>query len=131
MQLALKYDAAVAGADDWALRLAWLRRAVDVIGHKEVAFKLDIAPSNLTDALLERERKDVKAKWFDVVLRMEQLPDEMRTEYVRMTNEMHGFKAPERHKPRTPEEENREIRALLMQHAPVVLALVEKELGSR
>jgi hypothetical protein len=129
MQLALSYDPAHAGSDDWSLEIAWLRRAVDVIGHKELAYKLDIAPSQLTDALLERERKDVKAKWVKTILRM--VPEDMRAEYLRIVNTAHGYKAPERTKPRTPEEENREIRTILLQHAPALLQLVDKELGNR
>lgn len=54
MQLALAYDASHAGADDWTEIIAWFRRAVDVLGHKEVAFKLDIGPSQLADALFEQ-----------------------------------------------------------------------------
>lgn len=129
VQLVLSYDPAHSGADDWQERLAWLRRAVDVLGHKEVAYKLDVQPSQLTDALLERERKDVKAKWFDTVLRM--VSEDMRAEYIRMLNTTHGYKAPERQKPRTAEEENREMRTLLDKHAPALLALIEKELGNR
>jgi hypothetical protein len=127
MQLALAYDAAHAGADDWSLMLAWLRRAVDVIGHKEVAYKLDIAPSQLTDALLERERKDVKAKWLPTVARM--APEEMRTEYVRLVNTSLGYEVPKRARLRTPEEELRDMRELLKREAPGVLALVDKEMG--
>ena len=129
MQLALQYDAAHVGADRWAQKLAWLRRAVDVIGHKEVAYKLDVAPSNLTDALLERERKDVKAKWFETVLAMQALPEEMRAEYVRMTCDSHGYEMPKKKALRTPEEELREMRAALGRLAPAVLSLVEKEIG--
>jgi hypothetical protein len=128
MQLALAYDASHVGAALWARKLAWLRRAVDVLGHKEVAFKLDVAPSNLTDALLERERKDVKAKWFDVVLAMP-LPAEMKAEYVRMTCDALGYEMPERRRTKTAEEELRELRQLLKANAPVVLALVDKEMG--
>jgi hypothetical protein len=127
MQLALTYDAAHAGADDWAVELAWLRRAVDVIGHKEVAFKLDIAPSQLTDALLERERKDVKAKWVATILRM--VPEEMRAEYMRIVSNAHGYETPKKRKALTPEQELREMRALLKREAPAVLSLVDKELG--
>src|SRR5688572_29596796 len=128
MQLALNYDAAHVGADLWAQKLAWLRRAVDVLGHKEVAFKLDVAPSNLTDALLERERKDVKAKWFDVVLAMD-LPSEMRAEYVRLTCDACGYEMPERKRTKTAEEELRETRELLKTIAPALLVIVDKEMG--
>lgn len=126
MQLALSYDPAHAGSDDWALELAWLRRAVDVIGHKDLAYKLDIAPSQLTDALLERERKDVKAKWLKTILRM--VPEAMRQEYFGLLAGQHGYVVT-RVKLRTPEEELREMRELLKREAPGVLAIVDKELG--
>lgn len=123
------YDAAHAGADQWALELAWLRRAVDVLGHKEVAYKLDVQPSQLTDALLERERKDIKAKWFATVLRMPGLPEEMRAEWLRLACESLGYEAPKRKRTMTPEEELRELRRVLKEQAPMVLALAEKEMG--
>lgn len=129
MQLALTYSAEHVGDQNWQLRLTWLRRAVDVIGHKEVAFVLDIAPSNLTDALLERERKDVKGKWFDRIIAMPQLPSEMRTEYLRLLCVQLGYEMPERKRVKTAEEELAELRALLKINAPVVLALVDKEMG--
>jgi hypothetical protein len=126
MQLALNYDAAHAGADDWTEVLAWFRRAVDVLGHKEVAYKLDIAPSQLTDALLERERKDVKAKWFRTVLRM--CSESMRREYLDIEARQLGYEVKPLKK-RTPEQELRDMRELLKREAPGVLALVDKELG--
>lgn len=129
MQLALKYNPTTAGADDWNDDLAWLKRAVDVIGPKEVAYALDIGPTLLSDALREQERKFIKAKWFKIVLRMPALPDEMRAEYVRMINAQNGFKKPERIQPKTPEESRRQERAWLAQHAPAVLAMMDKEVG--
>ncbi len=126
-QLALVYDAGTEGTTAWAERLEWLRRAVDLVGHKEVAYVLNVKPSNLTDALHERERKDIKAKWFDTVLRM--VPQEMRAEYLRILCVPLGFDAPKPIRKRTTAEENREIRELLRTQAPAVLALVEKEFG--
>lgn len=128
MQLALSYDAAYVGADVWQQKLAWLRRAVDVLGHKDVAFKLDIAPSQLTDALLERERKDIKAKWFDVVLAMS-LPFEMRAEYVRITCEALDYETPKPKQKKTKEQLLREQHDWLEQNAPAVLAMMRKDIG--
>ena len=126
MQLALAYDPAHAGADDWSEVLAWVRRAVDVLGHKEVAYKLDIAPSQLTDALLERERKDVKAKWIATIRRM--CPESLKREYLEIVARQDGYEV-NRRKTRTPEEELREMRELLRREAPAMLALVDKEMG--
>ncbi len=127
MQLALVYDAAHVGAADWDAELGWFRRAIDVLGHKEVAYKLDVQPSNLADALHERERKDVKGKWIATVRRM--VPEALLVEHLRLINTLHGFDAPKRSKPMTPAEENREIRELLRTHAPAMLTLIDKELG--
>ena len=125
-QLGLQYDAAHAGADDWTEILAWFRRAVDCLGNKEVAYRLDIAPSQLTDALNERERKDVKAKWIAVVLRMS--APSIVDEYFTIIGKHHRYEC-KRQRVRTPEEELRETRELLRTQAPAVLALVDKEMG--
>jgi hypothetical protein len=126
MQLALVYDAAHAGADDWREILSWFWRAVEVVNHKEVAFRLDIAPSQLTDAMHERDRKDVKAKWIYTVLRM--CPESLVREYVEIVGRLHGYEV-KKQRVRTPEEELREMRELLKREAPGVLAIVEKEMG--
>lgn len=125
-QLSLVYDAAHAGADVWSEELAWLRRAVDVIGHKELAYKLDVQPSQLTDALLERERKDVKAKWIATALFM--VPEALCREYLVIVARKHGYTV-ERIKTRTAGEELRETREVIKRLAPAVLALVDEELG--
>lgn len=127
MQLALSYSPMHAGAEDWERELAWLRRVVDVLGHKFVAGELDIAPSQLTDALLERERKDVKAKWVRAIVRM--APEEMRTEWVRMTTDALGFEMPKRKQTKTPEQLNREREEWMAKNAPALLAAMNKELG--
>lgn len=53
---------------------AWLRlrkavyEAVQAVGVKEVAYRLDVAPSLLSDALNERDRKNFQLRWVFVVL---------------------------------------------------------------
>ncbi len=127
-QLALVYDAAHEGAAEWERQLAWFRRVVDVLGHKEVAFTLDVKPSSLTDALLERERKGVKPNWITKVLRMD-VPEEMRVEYLRIVCNGLGYETPKRIRVKTSAEELRDTREALLRLAPGVLALVDKELG--
>lgn len=114
MQLALTYSAAHAGEDLWQRQLRWLRQAVDLLGHKVVAAELDVAPSQLTDALLERERKDVKARWVAQVLMM--VPESMRREWHALTCGATGFEPPQPIKTRTAEER---------------LADIEKQLADR
>jgi hypothetical protein len=124
MQLGIAFDPAHVGADAWAKRLAWLRRAVDVLGHKEVAYRLDIAPSQLTDALLERERKDVKAKWFDVVLAM--VTFEIRAEYMRLLCEALDFETPKPKQKKTDKQVLNELRDFLGASAPALLEMFER-----
>jgi hypothetical protein len=126
-QLSLAWDPAHAGAAEWEVELAWLRRAVDVIGHKELAYALDIKPSNLTDALLERERKEIKGRWLPTILRM--IPEEMRGEYLRIICSGLGYETPKRIRTKTSAEELREMRDALQRIAPGVLTLVDKEIG--
>lgn len=124
-QLALAYDPAHVGLDHWNRKLEWLRRAVSVLGHKEVAYRLDVAPSQLTDALLERERKDVKAKWFDVVLAMD-LPAEMRAEYVRLVCEATDYEMPRPKQRKTDAQQLTELREFLSTNAPGLLSMFER-----
>jgi len=107
MQLALTYSPAHAGRDLWQRQLAWVRRAVDVLGHKHVAGELDIAPSTLTDALLERERKSVKAEWIATLLLM--VGEAMRREWFSITCPSVGFEPPQPVKTRSAEERLAEI----------------------
>jgi hypothetical protein len=127
-QLALVYDAAHEGAVEWDRQLSWLRRAVDVLGHKEVAYTLDVKPSNLSDALADRDRKVVKPAWFCKVLRMG-LPEEMIAEYLRIVCNGLGYETPKRIRTKTSAEELRIREAWLKQHAPAVLELMVKEIG--
>jgi hypothetical protein len=47
----------------WQLMLKLIRGIVDDIGLKEVAYDLDVSPSQLNHCLNERERHNVPAKW--------------------------------------------------------------------
>jgi len=107
VQLALTYSPAHAGEDLWQRQLAWIRRAVDLLGHKHVAGELDIAPSQLTDALLERERKEVKGRWVAILLLM--APESMRREWFAITCPVAGFEPPQPARVRTAEERLAEI----------------------
>ncbi len=127
MQIPIAFGASHDGATQWQTELAWIRRAVDVIGDKEVAYALDIGPSLLSDALVERERKYLKAKWVSIIVRM--APPEMQAEWVRLTADPLGFKMPERKRAKTPEERDRERDAWLAVNAPGLRAQMNKELG--
>lgn len=126
MQLALTYDAAHQGAEDWQLELGWCRRAVEVLGHKFVAGELDIAPSTLTDALLERERKSFKGEWIAKLRRL--VSESMLEEYFRLVSRPHGFEC-RRVPTMTPEQELKLLREHLERRAPVALETFDKGLG--
>ncbi len=111
MQLALAYSPSHAGEDLWQLQIRWVRAAVDLLGHKHVAGELDIAPSQLTDALLEREWKEVKARWIAKLLLM--VPAGMRREWFAIECPAAGFEVPLPVKTRTAEERLAELEQLL------------------
>lgn len=125
-QLSLGYAPEHCGREVWRLELDWARRAVEAIGHKDVAYALDISPSTLTDALHERERKGIKAEWLSVIRQMSS--DGMRREWLRIVSQPLGF-MPERIKTMDANEELRITRELLQRMAPVLLRELDKEIG--
>ena len=127
MQLALAYDASSVGAGDWTEIEDWFKRAVATVGEKEVAFRLDIKASNLTDACKEAERKSIKARWISIVLRM--CPETLVREYLEIISRQHGYEDPKRKRIKTAEEVNSERDRWLEQNAPAVLAMMRKDIG--
>lgn len=125
MQMSLSY-AAFEGGEDGQHWLAWIRRAVDVIGHKTVAGELDIAPSHLTDALLGRERKSVKLEWLPKLLRM--VGEEMRLEALRVICNPHGYE-PMRTTPLTDKERADRMEVALKMLGPVGEQAMRNALG--
>lgn len=126
MQLALAYDPVHVGGDVWTAELAWLRRAVDALGHKHVAAEIDIAPSHLTDALLERERKAMKGEWIAKIRQM--VDDGARLEWLRLVARPLGYE-PERIKTLDAESELRLMREWMRRESPTLLRTFDKEIG--
>lgn len=60
----------------WSRLLEAIREAVVVITPKELAYRLDIQPSYLSEALAGRDRKGVRAEWLPTILAM--APDALR-----------------------------------------------------
>lgn len=127
-QLSLGYSADQQGRDLWKLELAWARKAVDAIGHKEVAFALDVKPSTLTDALSEREhgegRKGLKAEWLTVIRQM--APHGMRAEWLRLVCPPLGYE-PKPIEVRTPAQRLADLEALLLSKLGDVGAALVRE----
>ncbi len=127
MQLALTYDASTEGSDDWTEIRAWFSRAVLVVGAKEVAYRLDIQASNLTDAIKEAERKEIKGRWISTVLCM--VPQPVRDEYLAIVARQHGYEEPKLKKPRDFEARRRQERDWMAKNAPALLEVMDKEIG--
>ncbi len=127
MQLSMVYDAASVGAADWDAEREWFARAVDTIGPKEVAYKLDIAGSNLSDAIKEEQRKNVHGRWISVVRRM--ASPILVEEYVRLICGLSGFERPVRKQPKTADEARRDERAWLAKNAPGLLELMDAQVN--
>jgi hypothetical protein len=69
-QLSLVYDPSHVGGEVWEKQRSILRQAVDLLSAKEVSFALNVSGSMLADALDERDRKRVAAKWLCVIVAM-------------------------------------------------------------
>lgn len=83
-QLDLRYRPATIGREAYLAQLEAIRAAVQHLGHKDVAYELDIAGSYLSDALNERDRKRWASEWTLVVLAMlEQRRDGVADEIAR------------------------------------------------
>lgn len=128
MQLLLTYDASTEGADDWTEIRAWFSRAVNVVGHKEVAYRLNIAATNLTDAIKEAERKSIKGRWIAVVLNM--APQPVVQEYLQIVSRQHGYEDPKLKKPRDFEAVTRRQREWMKKNAPALLEAMDRDLGT-
>lgn len=75
-QLALRPD----WGSVWSEFRRLLRDIVDYAGVKQVAFDLDVAPSQLVNALEERDRHHFRAAWIPYVL--SQAPDDRAVEFL-------------------------------------------------
>lgn len=126
-QLSLTYDAGSVGAADWDTELGWFRRAVEVVGAKEVAFRLDVQASHLSDAMHERERKNVHGRWISVVRHM--VPEVMLAEHLALICGLNGYDAPKRKEPKNDRDARRAERAWLREHAPALLEMMDREVG--
>lgn len=126
-QLPMTYGSVAAGSEDWDAQLKWLRRVVDVLGHKHIAGELDIAPSTLTDALLERERKAMKGEWIAKIVRMSS--PGLREEWLSIWTEAYDYEHPKRRPTMTPEDELRLLKEHLTEDSPGALNRFNRRIG--
>lgn len=119
MQLALEYQ------DDEAARAAWhavhmaFGDAVDMMGLKEVAYRLDVRPSQLADAIAERDRHRIAGEW--IVLLLTFCPPIPRAMLVHALNDVAGFEGATPRRDLTPAEELAKLKAHLAAEAPGLL----------
>lgn len=66
-QLALRWSAPDRDRESWAHQLELLRLVVARVSLKEVAYRLDVEPSALANALAERDRHYVRASWLSAL----------------------------------------------------------------
>ena len=69
IQAALPWGNRYEAQEGWQAMLVVLRAITARAGLKEIAFDCDTSPSQLADALAERDRKAIRAEWIPVFLR--------------------------------------------------------------
>ena len=69
-QLSITYKPSYEGGEAWEIQLGVLRKAVEHLTRKEVAWELGVTDQALGDALFERDRKRWAAKWTHIVKAM-------------------------------------------------------------
>lgn len=129
-QLALGYPPSYVGGEIWKQRLEVLRSAVHHLGLKEVAFTLDVAGSQLSDSLNERDRKRWAGEWLDVLKAMLlNKRDETSLDLYRQLLELDAANSPfaivDDDVP-TPEEEAAQLRRELLKFGDAGKAAVER-----
>lgn len=69
-QLSIVYKPSYEGGEAWQRELEVLRKAVEHLTRKEVAWELGVTDQALGDALFERDRKRWAARWTHIVKAM-------------------------------------------------------------
>lgn len=113
-------------ATHWDHVLDVAKVAVAAVTLKEFAYRVDAQPSNLADALAERDRKRVGAEHLIVLLTI--APEVHRRALLDAIAKPLGYKV-ERVAPLSPAEEIKATRDYLAKMAPGLLAGLDKEVG--
>lgn len=128
-QLAIAYPAEYLGRQQWDLLLDALRAGVNHLGLKEVAFKLDISGSQLSDSLNERDRKGWRNEWTCTLKHMlgerRQLGDEIARDIRAHIREIECSDDND-DEPLTPEEEAMQLRRELLKFGDAGKAAVDR-----
>lgn len=89
MQLALAALGGPAANTEWAALHQALIEAIAIITPKEICWRLGIKEQYLSDALLERDRKSIKAQWIPIILAM--APDASRRAILEVLSRPCGY----------------------------------------
>jgi hypothetical protein len=105
-----------------------VRQAVANISIKELAFRLDISPSLLADALAERSNKGVRGTWLVTIIDMAPMADALA-----ILNALGDLKRVESQprKELTAEEKAERLEEKLRSLGATGLRLIEEAIGSR
>lgn len=103
---AFRADAAAETAAD-ELREAF-KLAVGALGLKDAAYRLDVSPSLLSDAIAERDRKGVRLAWLPAILLA--APEEHALSILNALAKLRRFQIVRTHRPLTPEEKLEALR---------------------
>jgi hypothetical protein len=121
-QLAIPLPADYSGNEKWLRKLDVIRAAVQHLNPKEVAFALDVAHTQLSDAIHGRERKVWHASWSHIVKDMllerrdrgDEYAGKMLRQILEIEIEGYGFELEESEEI-TMEDENASLRRELAQ----------------
>lgn len=119
-------------SDDYPTRMAErklldaVRQAVANISIKELAYRLDISPSLLSDALAERSNKGVRATWLVTIIDMAPLADALAI--LNALGERKRIEARQRRE-LTPEEKAERLEEKLRSLGTTGLRLIQEALG--
>ena len=102
-----------------------IRTGIATVTLKEFAFTVDSSPSNISDALAERDRKRLAGEHLIALLDMQ--PRELTIATLKTLAARYGCRVePE---PMSPEQENRITREYLATNAPGLMSGLNKALG--
>ncbi len=116
---------AVGDAELWEQILDAIRDVVRVRGPKEVAYALDLSPSELSNGLAERDRHEIKLRYLPYFLRA-RITDEL----PRLIVEFCGLSLGEA-RPLTAAEKLERLEAAALRSGPAGQAILDEAYGRR
>ncbi len=134
LSLNYPYEPAAAAAEVWKRRLEAIRVAVHHLGLKSVAAECDVAPSTMSDALNERDRKRFAGEWIDVVLAMLDRASAVHLALPILEHQaalVRGVEVKFKPAHRDPKEELALMREVLSAQAPGLIRIVDDEIRRR